>query len=592
MKGVELMRKLIHSVQNMRFRTKMILSHFSISLIPLLIFSAVMGNLLVFDAQNTSRSHCAQMVSQMSESIDVYIGTVDKMIDHIIGISSQDHQENAMNESQIGHFLDHLMQAYPEIAGIMIAYEDDSYIGAEMNRISRDPFIEEPWFRLAQERDGQIGIISSAVGRNVVTNTSYSADKIFTVVKCFTQTNRGCKGVVLIDIRHDILEQLLESISVGDNSFLYVTDSENNIVYTPTNPLVYRIDEEAFYGDSETNRIRIDASNYWVSNQFSAYTGWRSVGVISDFEYYQSMARVYSVLMLCILLCFVAVFFLSLKISNTVTRPLFALRRLMSKVEDGDFSVRFNPEYNDEIGELGNSFNHMLEQINTLIRQLYIEKQARLEAQLKTLQEQIKPHFLYNTLDTVTWMARDHGADDVVKLVEALTNMFRIGLSRGKDCISLKEEKLHVENYLYIQKIRYQDKLWYEIDIPEQFNGVIVPKLILQPLVENAIYHGIKLKRGGGTICVRARSEGNDLVIQVRDNGAGIDEERLALLRDQLRQNSKGESGMGFGMFYVAERIALYYGKDYTVSIDSVKDEGTTVTLVVPVRRKEGEKNV
>lgn len=586
------MRKLINLFQNMRFRTKMILSHFSISLIPLLIFSAVLGNFLVFDAQKTSRTHCAQMVSQMSESIDVYIGTVDKLIDHIIGVSCQDHHENSMNEEQIAHFLDHLMEAYPEIAGIMIAYEDDSYIGAEMNRISRDPFIEEPWFRLAQERGGQIGIISSAVGRNVVTNTSYSADKIFTVVKCFTQKNRGCNGVVLIDIRHDILEQLLESISVGENSFLYVSDSENNVVYTPANPLVYRIDEEAFAGEDEANRIQISGSNYWVSNQVSEYTGWRSVGVISDFEYYQSMTRVYSVLILCMMICFAAVFVLALKISSTVTRPLFALRRLMSKVEAGDFSVRFNSEYNDEIGELGFSFNHMLEQINTLIRQLYVEKQARLEAQLKTLQEQIKPHFLYNTLDTVTWMARDHGAEDVVKMVEALTNMFRIGLSRGKDYISLKEEKHHVENYLYIQKIRYQDKLHYEIHIPEQYNGVIVPKLILQPLVENAIYHGIKLKRGGGTICVCAECMDNDLIIQVCDDGAGIDCERLALLQQQLKQTGQKDTEMGFGMFYVAERIALYYGNNYGVTIDSVKDGGTTVTLRIPMKWKEEAQNV
>ena len=181
------------------------------------------------------------------------------------------------------------------------------------------------------------------------------------------------------------------------------------------------------------------------------------------------------------------------------------------------------------------------------IKELYVEKQIRLEMQLKSLQEQIKPHFLYNTLDTISWLARAHDAMDVVQLIDALTNMFRVGLSSGQDHIPLKEEKRHVVNYLYIQKVRYGERLRYEIAIPEGYEEAVVPKLILQPLVENAIYHGVKRKRSGGTIYVSARAEGQTLYLTVRDDGAGIPAGRLADIRGWLtRRAGKGRPGSVF----------------------------------------------
>ncbi len=193
---------------------------------------------------------------------------------------------------------------------------------------------------------------------------------------------------------------------------------------------------------------------------------------------------------------------------------------------------------------LGTSFNHMVEKIDDLIKELYVEKQIRLEMQLKSLQEQIKPHFLYNTLDTISWLARAHDAMDVVQLIDALTNMFRVGLSSGQDHIPLKEEKRHVVNYLYIQKVRYGERLRYEIAIPEEYEEAIVPKLILQPLVENAIYHGVKRKRSGGTIQVGARAEGEMLYLTAR--GYRPDGWRISAAGWPTRRAGKGRPGSGF----------------------------------------------
>lgn len=288
-------------------------------------------------------------------------------------------------------------------------------------------------------------------------------------------------------------------------------------------------------------------------------------------------------LIVCVMICLILVVLVTVAVSTMVTSPISKLCSIMQSVEQGDFSVRFPTKYKDEISVLGTSFNHMVEKINELINELYVEKQNRLEAQLKVLQEQIKPHFLYNTLDTISWMARSHNAMDVVQLVDALTNMFRVGLSSGRDYITLREEKRHIINYLYIQKVRYQERLRYNIDVPEKYDNIMIPKLILQPLVENAIYHGIKMKRCGGGISIKAYSDEENLYLQVLDDGAGMSAQRMEEVRYWLKHPKDENKSIGFGLSYIEERIELSYGSDYGISIDSREGEFTEVTICLPL---------
>lgn len=183
-------------------------------------------------------------------------------------------------------------------------------------------------------------------------------------------------------------------------------------------------------------------------------------------------------------------------------------------------------------------------------------------------------------------MARDYDAEDIVRLVDALTNMFRIGLSHGKDIITVKEEITHVSNYLYIQKIRYKDKLNYVIHVDESLYAVEVPKLILQPLVENAIYHGVKAKRGGGTITITGVPEGENLVFTVQDDGAGMLQEKVEELNRRMSERSVLDEKKSFGLFYIRERIQLCYGKGYGVHVESTLGEGTRVTITLPLYQK------
>lgn len=576
------MRRLINRFGDLRFRDKLTFSTLTAALIPLLLFSMVVGTTIIREVGNKSSQLTLQVVTQTSESLDIYIGTIEKLMNYVIDECSEESTATDNNLQHLSEMTSSILDAYPEIAGITIAYPDDSYYGEGMTRISRDLFADEGWYQYALELYGKLGIVGNAVGRNVVNNLNDSSDSIFSLVKSF-EIEKDCYGVVLFDIRHDIIEQLIDRVSIGEEGLLYVVD-DNDMVYTPESDVVYRIDKTCYQNDStKGDMIKINGKEFFVISHHSDYSGWRTIGVLPRTEFLAGVQSIYHTLAICIIISLALVVLVSVGISSTVTRPLLRLASFMEKVEDGDFSVRFKSKYRDEIGTLGKSFNHMIERINQLINELYVEKQNRLEAQLKTLQEQIKPHFLYNTLDTISWMARSHDANDVVQLVDALTNMFRVGLSSGRDYIALREEKKHVINYLYIQKVRYGERLQYDIDIPEEYDPVIVPKLILQPLVENAIYHGVKMKRVKGSIVIRAEAKEDKLYLHVKDDGAGMSPERLEEIRGWLENPQSRNENIGFGLSYIEERIVLTYGLDYGISVESQEGEFTEVTICLPL---------
>lgn len=577
------MNKLAKAFGKLRFRNKMLLSTLAAALVPLLLCSFILGIFFIYDVSRKSSQLTLQVVNQTSESLDIYISTIEKLMNYVIDESCHLTKSDEQETRRIENLMETILKSFPEITGITIAYEDDSYISAGMSRISRDLFADEQWYQYAVQKNGDLGILANAVGRNVMGNLKDSSDSIFSLTKSFEH------GVVLFDIRHDMIQQLINLVSIGEEGFLYVVD-DNDVVYTPLSSVVYRIDPASYNTeDTPINVIRINGSNFFVANHLSDYSGWRVIGVVPERELSSNVAGIYQILAICVFMSIILAFTVSLGVSSSITKPISKLSKLMEKAEAGDFSVRFHVAYQDEIGVLGSSFNHMLEKIDQLITELYAEKQSRLEAQLKSLQEQIKPHFLYNTLDTISWMARGQGAMDVVRLVDALTNMFRVGLSKGKDYISLCEEKIHVTNYLYIQKVRYGDKLQYSIEIPEEYDHIIVPKLILQPLVENAIYHGIKLKRGGGLIRITAEVREEKLYIHVWDNGAGMSADRLRKVSEEMSRGDTEEKG-SFGLPYISKRIELSYGSEYGVSIESQEGVFTEVTLCLPVKNKrEGE---
>lgn len=573
----------------------MLLSNIVVALIPFLIFSIVSGFVFLDHAQKTAEEHSVQLIHQVSNSMDVYVETIEKMVNYI-QLELQDTPFFTMESegasgwdsetAYIRSVLENVANSHREVAGIFIATKEDLYVSTGMSRISRDPFQNERWYREASENPEEIQLISVVTGRNIVTNRSYSIDDVFSLAKAVQDPETGeVLGVILLDIRHDIIQSSINGVTIGEKGFVFVMDQEDNIVYTPVNGIVYRVNPK-WVKAMEPMSVQIQGGSYQIRSELSPYTGWRTVGVFSMDEVMSSVNTIVYILFTCVIISLVLVVIVSFKFSRTLTNPIFKLKRLMKQAESGDLTVRFNFEHNDEIGELGQSFNHMIARIDQLIQMVYVEQENKRTAEMKSLQEQIKPHFLYNTLDTISWMARDYDAEDIVRLVDALTNMFRIGLSHGKDIITVKEEITHVSNYLYIQKIRYKDKLNYVIHVDESLYAIEVPKLILQPLVENAIYHGVKAKRGGGTITITGVPEGENLVFTVQDNGAGMPQEKVEELNRRMSERSVLDEQKSFGLFYIRERIQLCYGKGYGVHVESTLGEGTRVTITLPLYQK------
>lgn len=268
----------------------------------------------------------------------------------------------------------------------------------------------------------------------------------------------------------------------------------------------------------------------------------------------------------------------SIHITYGITKPIHQLCRKAERLGAGDFTVTPIKTNNTEIQTLDDGFNDMIGRINALVEHVKEDQIALRRAEFELLQAQINPHFLYNTFDSIIWLAEAHKNMEVVKMTTNLSTFFRNSLSKGKDIISLAVEKEQVESYLEIQQIRYTDILEYEIDIPNELLEYTIPKLTLQPLVENALYHGIKNKRGKGKIMITGKIQENDILLQIKDNGTGMSIEQLEALRAGIYEDKH----TGLGLVNVHKRLKLYCGEQYGLLFDSILGEGTIVTVQIP----------
>ena len=280
------------------------------------------------------------------------------------------------------------------------------------------------------------------------------------------------------------------------------------------------------------------------------------------------------------------VIIITLLILKSITNPLEKLCRITEQISKGDFNVRAKINTMDEIGVLSDSVDDMTEKLEIMVKQIKDDERKMRHAELRLLQEQINPHFLYNTLDTIIWLIEGNATDKAVEMVVSLSEFFRLVLSKGKEYITIREEELHIRSYLEIQQVRYRDILDYEIAIDPEIYGCRILKLTLQPLVENSLYHGIKYKRAKGKVIIEGGKDGDLLHFSVRDNGVGMEKEELERLREEISRPCK-ETKKGFGLANVNERIRMNFGMQYGMEIHSVKGEGTCVNITIPAQRLE-----
>lgn len=324
-----------------------------------------------------------------------------------------------------------------------------------------------------------------------------------------------------------------------------------------------------------------------------------------DIQYYiyyqtESMEKVTDTLntqirtFIIICACLIAVLTIGLamavmQITTGMLRPIQVLAQAAGRISEGDLDARADVDSRDEIAVLADRFNDMAGNIQTLVVKVREDEQKMRKADLRLLQEQINPHFLYNTLDNIVWLIDGNEPDEAVEMVVTLSEFFRLVLSKGKEFITIRQEEQHISSYLQIQGKRYHDILDYHIYIDPEIYEYQIPKLTLQPLVENALYHGIKYKRSRGMIEITGTKEGENLYLTVADDGVGMDEDELKKLEKEISRPCK-ETESGFGLANVNERIRMYFGSEYGMKIWSEKGSGTRITIEIPAITDNPEK--
>ncbi len=452
-------------------------------------------------------------------------------------------------------------------------------------------YLNSEWYLKALGAAGDT-VVSTAHVQNLVPGRYSWVVSLSTAV--FPLEADQAAGVLLVDLKFNRIKELCDSLVVGQKGYSFIIDQSSNYIYHPSLQLVYSgikgepIDSLRPLLGGEAAVMKIEGKNYIAATLMS--TGWQVVSVSFDSDMVTGWPYVQLMNALIGLVLFLIVGLVTNFISKGITRPLRQLQSVMKGVETGRFQKAGNLNATDEIVELAHEYDIMVGRISELMEANVREQELKRKSDLKALQAQINPHFLYNTLDSIIWMGEMQKNEEVVKMTSALSRLFRISISKGRELIPLRDELEHVRSYLTIQEMRYKNKFRYLIDIPEELMELTVLKITLQPLVENALYHGVRSVDYQGLIEIAGRLEENTIILTVRDNGQGMNAEELKALINGITESAgtrTGSSLPGTGVRNVHERIRLYYGNEYGINIESLKDGGTNITIRIPADKSE-----
>lgn len=588
-------------INNLTIHQKLISHFLLISIIPILVLGVLINWSTERILEDKSNETTMQLINNVNETFNFYIDNL-RIVSFLIerndvATSFFDRTEESPEISlafkdELRAYLNEFAVLRPEIAGTLIVNSQGEYISNEFYVPAYHDLTQTSWYISAVQNKGVLKNVGRPIGRRFLSLVNYKNDEVVTVVRAVTDPETlEVEGVILIDMKLRVIAETVQKVQLGKNGYLMVVDKYGEIIYQPS---------KGNFGSSLTEWMSGKTSGYFKKEvedkqyqfifQQSSFADWITVGVFPSeetvFELRDINFYITFFIFLIILFGLPVSYFLSKSISN----PIDHLATLVQEAETGQFSVRYKEKRNDEIGMLGNSFNKMLKKITELLRLSEMQEKKKRDAEFRSLQANINPHFLYNTLDTIQWMSRKQGAENVAEVVDSLAKFFRIGLSKGHDIIPLEKELEHVESYLQIQLTRYRTKLTYNITVTDSVIQYRVLKFILQPIVENAIYHGIKERRGPGTIKIDVNEKEGNLMICVKDDGKGIPSDQLVEIRKALansieltKDREYSKEGKAYGLLNVHARIKLMYGEEYGIRISSQEDIGTEVELRLPI---------
>lgn len=553
----------------------------AIALISLIIFQRFTNSLNATIIEENSG-----IVGQLGESVDSYLRNAMKVSDSIYynvikntDISNDDIKKG-MNLIYVNN--DNMIDDIALISGKGELIESMPALRLKDNI----NVLEKDFFKKSMAESEYINFSMPHI-RDLFDRNENSYSWVISLSRAVEVTDEGkaTQALLLINLNYRYFEEIFSNVNLGNGGYVYLTNDRGDIIWHPKQNEIYsgRFNEDNKYAATLKDGITVEnlrGKNITLNVRTIGYTGWKLVGVTP------SAALGIDGIKFRFFVLFVADLFLFLLaminafISDKISNPIKRLDGSVREIESGNLDVEIVPSGSYEVEHLGKSIKNMLGRIKVLMSDLVAEHNAKRKSEFDTLQSQINPHFLYNTLDIIVWMIENENSDKAVNIVTALAKFFRISLSKGKNIITVKDEVEHVRNYLMIQNMRFKNRFEYSIDVDEKVLSYSSLKLMLQPLVENAIYHGMEFMDGDGEIDVKVFKEDNSLYFTITDNGLGMSEDMVETLLSKDFVSSK--KGSGIGVKNVNERIKLYFGSEYGLKVESEPDEGTKITIHLP----------
>jgi multi-sensor signal transduction histidine kinase len=569
------------SIQSSIFMYFTVTAIIAIALISLIIFQRFTNSLNATIIEENSG-----IVGQLGESVDSYLRNVMKVSDSIYynvikntDISNDDIKKG-MNLIYVNN--DNMIDDIALISGKGELIESMPALRLKDN----SNVLEKDFFKKSMAESEYINFSMPHI-RDLFDRNENSYSWVISLSRAVEVTDEGkaTQALLLINLNYRYFEEIFSNVNLGNGGYVYLTNDRGDIIWHPKQNEIYsgRFNEDNKYAATLKDGITVEnlrGKNITLNVRTIGYTGWKLVGVTP------SAALGIDGIKFRFFVLFVADLFLFLLaminafISDKISNPIKRLDGSVREIESGNLDVEILPSGSYEVEHLGKSIKNMLGRIKVLMSDLVAEHNAKRKSEFDTLQSQINPHFLYNTLDIIVWMIENENSDKAVNIVTALAKFFRISLSKGKNIITVKDEVEHVRNYLMIQNMRFKNRFEYSIDVDEKVLSYSSLKLMLQPLVENAIYHGMEFMDGDGEIDVKVFKEDNSLYFTITDNGLGMSEDMVETLLSKDFVPSK--KGSGIGVKNVNERIKLYFGSEYGLKVESEPDEGTKITIHLP----------
>lgn len=446
---------------------------------------------------------------------------------------------------------------------------------------------DQEWFQDAVDQLENFHFSTPHV-QNLFDDPSYRYHWVVSLSRTVELTNNGgtMQGVLLVDMNYSSIKQLLEKVNQDiSKEYVYLMDRNGEIIYHPKQNLIRTgllgEDNQDVSGyEDGTTREHFEKENRMVTVKTISYTGWKLVGVVPMETFSMGLEETRYLMILLVALALLATMILNQLVSARIAKPLKKLNDSVKEWEAGNLEPDIYVGGSLEVAHLGKTLQSTVAQIRQLMKDIVTEQEEKRKSELDALQSQINPHFLYNTLDSIVWMITGERYREAVFMITQLGSLFRVSLSRGKTIISIEDEIRHAQNYMSIQKIRYKSAFQVEFQVEPEVQQCCTVKLVLQPLLENAIYYGMEYMDGEGEILVKGYEKDGDIYLEVQDNGLGMPEEEAAkLLTESSRERKRGS---GVGLINVDSRIRLRFGKGYGLLIESHPDEGMKVTIHIP----------